>query len=86
MIYPEDIKKIIQSNMDCEFIDIQGEDGAHFEATIVSPIFENMSTIKQHQEVYKALNGMMKDQIHALSIKTFTENQWKEFNKGENLE
>jgi acid stress-induced BolA-like protein IbaG/YrbA len=42
-----------------------------------------MSSVKQHQVVYKALDGMMKEEIHALSIKTFTTLQWEEFKNGE---
>jgi acid stress-induced BolA-like protein IbaG/YrbA len=37
--------------------------------------------IKQHQIVYQALGDMMKQEIHALSIKTITPEQWEEFNK-----
>ena len=83
MLSPIDIKNVIQKNMQCEFVEVKGDDGAHFEAIIVSNTFENISTVKQHQLVYKALDGMMKEEIHALSIKTFTTLQWEEFKNGE---
>tara|TARA_B100000035_G_scaffold24868_2_gene19557 strand:+ start:45412 stop:45666 length:255 start_codon:yes stop_codon:yes gene_type:complete len=83
MLKPIDIKNVIQKNMQCEIVDVKGDDGAHFEAIIVSKIFENMTSVKQHQEVYKALDGMMKEEIHALSIKTFTTSQWKKIKNGE---
>ena len=83
MLSPIDIKNVIQKNMQCEVVLVKGDDGAHFEAIIVSNIFENMSSVKQHQVVYKALDGMMKEEIHALSIKTFTTLEWEEFKNGE---
>jgi acid stress-induced BolA-like protein IbaG/YrbA len=83
MLSSIDIKNVIQKNMQCEVVEVKGDDGAHFEAIIVSNIFENMSSVKQHQAVYKALDGMMKEEIHALSIKTFTTLQWEEFKNGE---
>lgn len=83
MLSPIDIKNVIQKNMQCEVVLVKGDDGAHFEAIIVSNIFENMSSVKQHQLVYKALDGMMKEEIHALSIKTFTTLKWEEFKNGE---
>ena len=83
MLSPIDIKNVIQKNMQCEVVVVKGDDGAHFEAIIVSNIFENMSSVKQHQAVYKALDGMMNEEIHALSIKTFTTLKWEEFKNGE---
>lgn len=83
MLSSTDIKNVIQKNMQCEVVEVKGDDGSHFEAIIVSNIFENMTSVKQHQVVYKALDGMMKEEIHALSIKTFTISQWDEFKNGE---
>ena len=41
--------------------------------------------IKQHQMVYHALGDMMNQEIHALSMKTITPDQWQKFNKSTNL-
>jgi len=46
--------------------------GGHFYLTIVSNKFENKSRIQRHQLIYGALGDMMKNDIHALSIKAFT--------------
>ena len=77
MLLPSQIESIIAKNLDCVFIQVKGDDGTHFEAIIVSSLFIDKSMIKQHQIVYEALGGMMKKEIHALSIKTFTPDQWK---------
>ena len=80
MLTPEYIKAVIQKNMECNFIEIKGDDGSHFEATIVSDIFEGLTKVMQHQKVYDALDGMMKQELHALSIKTYTSPQWDKSN------
>ena len=84
MLTPEYIKAVIQKNMDCVFIEIKGDDGTHFEAIIVSDIFDDLSKVKQHQKVYDALYGMMKQELHALSIKTYTASQWGKIQHGDN--
>ena len=85
MLFPSQIEEVIIANLDCDFIEVKGDDGTHFEATIVSPLFKNQSMIKQHQIVYEALGDMMKQEIHALSIKTITPEQWQKFTKLTNL-
>lgn len=70
--------------MECNFIEIKGDDGSHFEATIVSDIFEGLTKVMQHQKVYDALDGMMKQELHALSIKTYTSSQWDKSNMESN--
>ena len=83
MLSPDTIKDIINQNLDCEFIDVKGDDGTHFEALIVSKLFEDLSIIKQHQLVYDALGKMMQSEIHALSIKTMTPFNWGKLQKME---
>ena len=51
-------------------------DGRHFFATIVSAEFDGKSRIQRHQRVYQALGDRMREQIHALSMKTFTPAEW----------
>jgi acid stress-induced BolA-like protein IbaG/YrbA len=71
-----DIKQSIIEKLECEFVEILGEDGAHFEGTIVSSLFEGLNRVKQHQLVFNALGDKMKSDIHALSMKTYTPNEW----------
>ena len=53
-----------------------GDDGQHFEAVIVSPLFTGKSKVQQHQLVYWALGDRMRSEIHALSMKTFAPDAW----------
>ena len=77
MLQPTEIEEIIKKNLVCIYLRINGDDGTHFDATIVSKSFINQSILQQHQLVYKSLGAMMIKEIHALSIKTYTPNQWK---------
>ena len=72
----EDIASLIKSGVpDCE-VEVDG-DGTHFTAVIVSDVFAGKNMVQQHQVVYKALGDRMGTDIHALSIQTYTPEQWK---------
>ena len=71
MATPEDIKKWIEQNLVESKVEISG-DGRHFDAVIVCAGFAGKTRIQQHQMVYAALGDRMKDDIHALSMRTMT--------------
>ena len=73
-----DIRQSILEKLECEFVEILGEDGSHFVGTIVSRLFEGLNRVKQHQMVFNALGDKMKSEIHALSMKTYTPNEWNQ--------
>ncbi|SFP45847.1 transcriptional regulator, BolA protein family [Nitrosomonas cryotolerans] len=78
MITAEDIKHYIETSLPCELVKVEGDDGHHFNAVIVSAEFRDKSVIQQHQLVYTSLGDRMKQEIHALSMKTLTPEQWSE--------
>ncbi len=51
--------------------------GGHFQVLIVSIKFTDVNTVKRHQMVYKTLESMMHTEIHALSIKALTPDEFK---------
>jgi acid stress-induced BolA-like protein IbaG/YrbA len=67
----EQVREFIAAGLPCEHIAIEG-DGRHFFATIVSTAFEGLTRVRRHQRVYAALGDRMREQIHALSMKTLT--------------
>jgi len=73
---PEQIKSYILEGLNCTHISLEG-DGQHFFATIVSPEFEGLKPIARHQKVYAALGERMKEEIHALSFKTLTPEEFE---------
>ncbi|MBP8035782.1 MAG: BolA family transcriptional regulator [Burkholderiaceae bacterium] len=68
---PENIRTYIAAGLDCAHIEVTG-DGSHFEAVIVSSAFAGKRPIARHQLVYAALGDRMKQEIHALSMRTLT--------------
>jgi len=51
-------------------------DGDHYAATVISESFRGKSRVQQHQLVYRALGDRMREQIHALSMRTLTPEEW----------
>lgn len=76
MLTAEQVKTYIQQGLPCDYVAVQGNDGQHFEAVIVSPHFTGKNMVQQHQLVYKALGDKMREEIHALSMRTFTPEAW----------
>ncbi len=68
---PDEVRSYIAAGLPCTVLEVEG-DGRHFFATIVSTEFDGMSRVKRHQRVYTALGDRMREQIHALSMKTLT--------------
>ena len=68
----EEIKSLIKNAIPDAEITIQdlAGDENHYSATIKSKIFIGKSKIEQHKLVYKALNGKMGNELHALALNT----------------
>ena len=76
MVTPQDVQRYIAEGLDCEHLVVEG-DGRHFDALIVSTAFEGKRPIARHQLVYAALGDRMRAEIHALSMKTVTPDEWR---------
>ncbi len=75
---PELIKQLIESGLPDATVIVKGDDGTHFEATIVSEQFVGKSMVQQHQMVYKTLGARMGNEIHALAMQTLTPDEWQQ--------
>ena len=75
MVTPEQVRSYIQDSLPCNHVEVVG-DGQHFEAVIVSPEFRGKTRVQQHQAVYRALGDRMREEIHALSMRTMTPEDW----------
>ncbi|MGZ5203673.1 MAG: BolA family protein [Caldimonas sp.] len=73
---PDEIRRFIAEGLACERVEVEG-DGRHFFATIVSAEFEGTNRVARHQRVYQALGDRMREQIHALSMKTLTPAEYR---------
>ena len=72
----EELQSIIAAGLPCEHIELSG-DGQHWYATIVSSSFEGQRLIQRHKQVYATLGARIQtNEVHALSMKTFTPAEW----------
>ncbi|HZE61797.1 MAG TPA: BolA family protein [Burkholderiales bacterium] len=76
MVTPESIQQGIEAGLTCEHVEVAG-DGQHFQALIVSAQFAGRNRVQRHQLVYGALGERMRDEIHALSMRTLTPEEWR---------
>jgi acid stress-induced BolA-like protein IbaG/YrbA len=72
----QELQTLISQGLPCDHLDVSG-DGRHWTATIVSTAFVGKRLIQRHQQVYATLGQRMHtDEVHALSMKTFTPAEW----------
>ena len=72
----QQLQDIIAAGLDCTHLTVEG-DGRHWSAVVVSETFTGMRPIARHQRVYATLGQKMHtDEVHALSMKTFTPAEW----------
>ena len=74
---PEEIKQLIEAGLPGAEVTVRG-DGSHFEAVVVSGQFEGKSMVQEQQMVYATLGDRITSgEIHALSIKAYTPQEWE---------
>ena len=68
----ETIRKLIETGLPGAKVEVFGDDGVHFEATVVSEVFRGKLPLARHRLVYATLGDLMGGAIHALALKTVT--------------
>ncbi len=78
---PQQIKQFIEIHIPgCTAI-INTEDNVHFNATVISELFNGKSKLQQQQMVNEAIQKfILSGEIHAISLKTFTPEIWEKQN------
>jgi acid stress-induced BolA-like protein IbaG/YrbA len=76
MVTIESVRQGIAAGLACEHLEVIG-DGQHFQALVVSRAFAGQSRVQRHQLVYRALGERMREEIHALSMRTLTPEEWQ---------
>ncbi len=79
-MHPDIIKKLIEAGLNNAQAFVEG-DGAHFTAMVICPAFAGKSRIEKQQMVNNTVKEQLLDgSLHALSIKTFTPDEWQQLN------
>jgi acid stress-induced BolA-like protein IbaG/YrbA len=79
----QELQDLIGAGLPCAHLQVQG-DGRHWYATLVSAEFEGKRLIQRHQRVYATLgNRMVTDEVHALSMRTYSPTEWEKMSHAE---
>ncbi|MGF1774691.1 BolA family iron metabolism protein IbaG [Vibrio maritimus] len=70
------VQELLQSALNLEELIVKGE-GSHYEVIAVDAQFEGMSRVKKQQTIYAPLmEYIQRNDIHAVSIKAYTPEEW----------
>lgn len=75
-----EIKSCLATHFSNGEVHVSG-DGRHFQVVVVSDDFVGKNRVQQHQAIYKVLGGRVGGDIHAVSISTYTCEQWQQQKK-----
>ena len=74
---PVEITRLIEAGFNDAIVKVMSGDNTHFEALVVAREFEGKRSIARHQLVYKCLGALVGNEIHALSIRALTPDEWQ---------
>ena len=74
---PTEITGLIEAGLPQADVTVASDDNTHFEALIVSDAFEGKRAIARHQLIYQCLGTLMGNEIHAMSIRAYTPDEWQ---------
>ena len=73
-----DIKQIIENSLKGAQVRVEGDDGRHFNAVIISDDVSEKNMLQRQQMVYASLGDLMTTgKVHAFSMKTYTTEEWE---------
>lgn len=76
-MHADEVKQLVESQLEGCIVQTAGE-GCDFQIIVVGDLFTGMSPVKKQQAVYACLSEQIASgAIHAVSIKTFTPEQWQ---------
>jgi acid stress-induced BolA-like protein IbaG/YrbA len=82
---PSEITRLIEAGFEDAVVKVMSDDNTHFEALVVAAEFEGKRPIARHQLVYRSLGKLVGNEIHALSIKALTPDEWRAAGEGQPL-
>ncbi|NCF51429.1 BolA/IbaG family iron-sulfur metabolism protein [Gammaproteobacteria bacterium] len=75
---PGEIKRLIEAGFNSPMVEVVSDDNTHFQTTVVAAEFEGKRPLARHQLVYRTLGGLVGNEIHALSIRALTPEEWQQ--------
>ncbi len=77
---PAEIKQLIENGLKSAQVDVVSDDNTHYAAVVISSEFAGKRAIARHQLVYECLGSLMGNEIHAMSIRAHTPEEWQDLN------
>ena len=74
---PSDITPLIEAGFDGATVTVVSDDNTHFEAVVIASEFAGLRPLARHQLVYQTLGSLVGNEIHALSIRAYTPDEWQ---------
>ncbi|MFZ5757859.1 MAG: BolA family protein [Pseudomonadota bacterium] len=79
---PQEIQALISQGIDGATVMVEGADGRHFSATVISDRFSGLTPVKKQQLVYATIGEQVTSgAIHAITLQTFTVAEWEKKQK-----
>jgi acid stress-induced BolA-like protein IbaG/YrbA len=75
---PTEVARLIEIGLPQSDVRVMSDDNTHYQALIVSEMFTGKRAIARHQLVYQCLGSLMGNEIHAMSIRAHTPDEWLE--------
>ncbi|MDX1403214.1 MAG: BolA/IbaG family iron-sulfur metabolism protein [Woeseiaceae bacterium] len=75
---PDEIKALIDAGLPGAEVRVFSDDNTHYQALVVSEAFSGLRPLARHQRVYQCLGERMGREIHAMSIRAYTPEEWRE--------
>ena len=75
---PEEISRLIESGLPGAEVRVSSPDNTHYEALVVSESFSGVRPVARHQMVYRCLGSLMGNELHAMSLRALTPDEWRQ--------
>lgn len=79
---PKEVARLIEAGMPGAEVRVMSDDNTHFAALVVSEEFAGKRPVARHQLVYRCLGERMGNDIHAMTIRAHTPEEWQALNAG----
>jgi acid stress-induced BolA-like protein IbaG/YrbA len=75
---PDEISRLIKAGFEDPIVNVASPDNTHFEALVVAKEFAGKRPLARHQLVYRTLGSLVGNEIHALTIRALTPDEWQQ--------
>jgi acid stress-induced BolA-like protein IbaG/YrbA len=80
---PEEISTLIKNQLVGAEVRVSSEDNTHYAALVIADEFAGLRPLARHQMIYRCLGILMGNEIHALTIRAHTPEEWRDLQAGE---